>query len=160
MRVDELRELIELVERSGIGELELRRGWTTIRIAKQPSAPGSLLPAAPVSPPAVAAAAPSAAEPAAVAGPAPAAGTPDDGLPAIRSPMVGTFYGAPTPEAPPFVEPGSRVSVGQVVCIVEAMKHMNEIESEIAGEIVETLVENGASVDFNQPLFKVRPHTS
>ena len=86
--------------------------------------------------------------------------TPDDGLPAIRSPMVGTFYRAPTPEAQPFVEPGSRVSVGQVVCIVEAMKHMNEIESEIAGEIVETLVENGASVDFNQPLFKVRPHAS
>ena len=156
MRVDEIRELIELVERSGIGELELRRGWTSIRIAKQP-APGAACPGGiPVSPASVAvpqtSAAPAAGES--------AAAERGDGLVAIRSPMVGTFYGAPSPTAPSFVEPGSRVTVGQVVCIVEAMKHMNEIESEIAGEIVEVLVESGQSVDFSQPLFKVRPPAS
>ncbi|MCK4412133.1 MAG: acetyl-CoA carboxylase biotin carboxyl carrier protein [Candidatus Eisenbacteria sp.] len=160
MRVDEIRELIELVERSGIGELEVRRGWTSIRIAKQPTAAaataGSLLPS-----PAPAAHAEASAASAASGHPAvETTAASDSGLVAIQSPMVGTFYGASSPTTRSYVEPGSRVTVGQVVCIVEAMKHMNEIESEIAGEIVEVLVENGQSVDFNQPLFMVRREAS
>jgi acetyl-CoA carboxylase biotin carboxyl carrier protein len=79
------------------------------------------------------------------------------GLIAIVSPMVGTFYAAPSPTAPPYVQVGSRVSSGQVVCIIEAMKLMNEIEAEISGTIAEVLVQNEQPVEFNQPLFLVRP---
>jgi acetyl-CoA carboxylase biotin carboxyl carrier protein len=75
----------------------------------------------------------------------------------IKSPMVGTFYRAPSPEAPPFVDKGSDVEVGQVVCIIEAMKLMNEIKSEVKGKIVEILVENGRPVEFGQPIFRIEP---
>ncbi len=88
----------------------------------------------------------------------PAAGAVDEaGLIAIRSPMVGTFYRAPSPTSPSYVEQNQRIEVGQVVCIVEAMKLMNEIESEVAGVIERILVQNGQPVEFNQPLFFVRP---
>ncbi len=150
MRVDKVKELIELVEASAIDELEIREWGRSIRICRQSRAGAATQ---------------------ADAGPgklhAPAAhaliGEPEEpadadaGLVAIRSPMVGTFYRSPSPTARSYVEAGSRVAVGQVVGIIEAMKHMNEIESEVAGEIVRVLLENGRSVDFNQPLFLVKP---
>jgi len=148
MRADELREWVELVERSGIEELEVRWGRTSVRIRKSaPRASVEVLPAA---------ASPAGGEPHRVAAgqaPAPA----EEGLVQIRSPMVGTFYRASSPSGPAYVEPGKRIGVGQVVCIIEAMKLMNEIESEVAGEVVRLLVENGQPVEFNQPLFLVRP---
>ncbi|MFH1144489.1 MAG: acetyl-CoA carboxylase biotin carboxyl carrier protein [Candidatus Eisenbacteria bacterium] len=151
MRVDRIRELIELLERSSIDELEIREWGRSIRLSKHargggPVAVGETGPQKPLGPAAHA-----------LVGEPDEAADADAGLIAIRSPMVGTFFQAPSPAAPAYVEPGSRVSVGQVVCIVEAMKHMNEIESEVSGEVVRILVENGRSVDFNQPLFLVRP---
>jgi acetyl-CoA carboxylase biotin carboxyl carrier protein len=150
MRADEIRELVELVERSGIVELEVHRGRDSIRIRKP--APEDHLAAAAAAPPGPGA---TVAEPQRTA--AQASGASEGGLLQIRSPMVGTFYRASSPDAKPYIESGSRVGVGQVVCIVEAMKLMNEIESEVAGEVVRVLVENGQPVEFNQPLFLVRP---
>ena len=146
----ELRRLIRLVQSTGIGELEVTSGGRTIRIAAHPG--GAVLvghaPAAPANTHA-APAAPSS---------APAAGAPaEDKLLAITSPMVGTFYRAPAPDADPYVEQGDMVSVGQTVCIVEAMKLMNEIESEVKGRIVRILVENAQPVEFGQKLFLVEP---
>jgi acetyl-CoA carboxylase biotin carboxyl carrier protein len=167
MRIDEIRRLIKLVEESQINELEVRSWWSRVRILKrsEPAAGGSIphvvaVPAG-ASVPAPAggrreASAP-AAEPAS-GGAAPAADAADEaGLVAVRSPMVGTFYRAPSPSAPPYVDVGHHVTVGQVVCIVEAMKLMNEIESEVAGTISKILIQNGMPVEFNQPLFLVRP---
>jgi acetyl-CoA carboxylase biotin carboxyl carrier protein len=152
MRADEIRELVELVERSGIVELEVHRGRDSIRIRKSDpqSVPGVVAP----EPPSPGVHAPAESQRAAAAR---APGVSEGGLLQIRSPMVGTFYRASSPDAKPYIESGSRVGVGQVVCIVEAMKLMNEIESEVAGEIVRVLVENGQPVEFNQPLYLVRP---
>jgi len=150
MRTDEIGKLIELVERSQIDELEVRRWWGTVRIVK--NSRGAVYPVEPLRHAPASAPAPAEAPPAAAA-PAP----PDDAtLVPVVSPMVGTFYRAPSPAAPPYVEAGARVEVGQVVCIVEAMKLMNEIESEVAGTIARILVENGQPVEFNQPLFLVK----
>jgi acetyl-CoA carboxylase biotin carboxyl carrier protein len=154
--LDFIRGLIEAVDDSGIDSLEIARGGTKIRINKTP-------PPAPVSAaaPAVAHAAPAPA-PAAAAAPAPAA--PAEAAPApastlveIKSPMVGTFYRAPAPEAPAYVEPGSRIARGQTLCILEAMKLMNELPSEVAGTVREICVENGEPVEFGQVLFRVDP---
>jgi acetyl-CoA carboxylase biotin carboxyl carrier protein len=82
---------------------------------------------------------------------------PDAGLHMVKSPIVGTYYGSPSPGAAPFVSPGERVEKGQVICIVEAMKLMNEIESDVAGEVVKCLVSNGQPIEYGQPLFSVRP---
>jgi len=172
MRVQEIKRLIELVEQSQIDELEVRRWWSTVRIARvRRSSNGRSDPAAPLQ----GAAGhrtdlqpdpgPAAAQgPAAGPGTIPPAGLAAGGteahpadLVAIVSPMVGTFYAAPSPTAPPYVQVGSRVSSGQVVCIIEAMKLMNEIEAEISGTIAEILVQNEQPVEFNQPLFLVRP---
>jgi len=90
--------------------------------------------------------------------PAAPAGPPKAQLVEIKSPMVGTFYSAPEPGAPPYVKVGSRVAVGQVVCIIEAMKIMNEIEAEVSGLVREVCVENAQPVEFGQPLFRVDPH--
>jgi acetyl-CoA carboxylase biotin carboxyl carrier protein len=153
MRADEIRELVELVERSGIVELEVHRGRDSIRIRK--SAPDCPLGGAASAPPPdpVAPAVTESQRGASTHAP----GASEGGLLQIRSPMVGTFFRASSPDIKPYIESGSRVSVGQAVCIVEAMKLMNEIESEVAGEIVRVLVENGQPVEFNQPLFLVRP---
>ena len=143
----ELRGLIDLVQSTGIGELEVTTGGKTVRIAAAsgaaPVATTSAAPA-PAAPPAVAA--PAAATPA-------AAGSGNQG--AIISPMVGTFYRAPAPDADPYVEVGDMVTVGQTVCIVEAMKLMNEIESEVKGRVVKILVENAQPVEYGQKLFLV-----
>ena len=82
----------------------------------------------------------------------------DEGLHVVKSPIVGTFYESPSPGSPPFVKPGDKVEAGQVLCIIEAMKLMNEIEADLGGEIVKRLVNNGQPVEYGQPLFSVRPH--
>jgi len=145
--VAEIRRLIRLVQRTGIGELELTAGDRTVRI----SALGSGVPAAM----SFAASAPSAPAAPAVA---PASAAPAaEKLVAITSPMVGTFYRAPAPDADPYVDVGGMVEIGQTVCIIEAMKLMNEIESEAKGRIVKILVENAQPVEFGQKLFLVEP---
>ena len=146
----DLRRLIRLVQRTGIGELEVTSGGRTIRIAAHPGgyvavghAPAS--PAGASGAPAAPSSGPAASAPA------------EEKLVAITSPMVGTFYRAPAPDADPYVELSDMVSIGQTVCIVEAMKLMNEIESEVKGRIVRILVENAQPVEFGQKLFLVEP---
>ena len=154
MDFDKIRELVRLVEESQIQELELSQRGETIRISKQGSGP--VAGHAPLMMPA---AAPSA--PAPSPGPAPA----EEATPAapaasgreVTSPIVGTFYRAPSPESDPFVKVGDHVGVGDVICIVEAMKVMNEIEAEFAGTVKEILVENAQPVEFGQALFRVEP---
>lgn len=148
----EIRRLIRLVQRTGIGELEVSSGQRTVRIAAQAHlavGPGSSLPVA-VSAPAADGPAPAAA----AAAPAP---KPADDSAVIASPMVGTFYRAPAPDADPYVEVGDMVEVGQTVCIIEAMKLMNEIESDFRGRVVRILVENAQPVEFGQKLFLIEP---
>ena len=157
--LDWIRRLIDMVDGSGIDSLEISRFGTRVRIAKSPpvtvsAAAGAALPAAmPAAP--TAAAAP---EPAAAAAPEPGAEQePDSGLAEVLSPMVGTFYRAPAPDAPPYVEPGDRVEKGQTVCILEAMKLMNELEAEVSGTVREICVENAEPVEFGQVLFRIDP---
>ena len=165
MRIEEIRRLIKLVEESEIGELDVRRLWTRVRILKRSagdSAPEArtYVVSAPAPPPAPASRpAPGAPEPrpSPASASAPPADSAEEGLVMIHSPMVGTFYRSPSPTSPPYVEANQRVEVGQVVCIVEAMKLMNEIESEVKGTIERVLVDNGQPVEFNQALFLVRP---
>jgi acetyl-CoA carboxylase biotin carboxyl carrier protein len=161
MNQKELKELIEFLIEKDIAEFELERGDVKVRIKRGgehtivhahgeprfyavPPAPGAApeLGAAPVvAPP---------------AGPA-APPVPEEGLHMVKSPIVGTFYEAPSPGAPPFVKPGDMVEVGQVLCIVEAMKLLNEIESDFAGEIVKKLAVNGQPIEYGQELFVIRP---
>ena len=151
-QLHELKRLIRLVQRTGIGELELNSGGRSVRISASPSDGGSGHAAVAI--PARGPAAP-AAHPAAVP-PAPAPAEPPAGK-AIVSPMVGTFYRAPAPDADPFVEVGDVVEVGQTVCIIEAMKLMNEIEAETKGRVAQILVENAQPVEFGQKLFLIDP---
>jgi len=152
MELQEVLKLLEVMEQHGLDEIEVEQAGTRIRLKK------AGLP--PVAAPVLTAAAPAPATPAAPVAPAATSAVPkpeaDADLVKITSPMVGTFYRAPSPEAEPFVSPGTVVAVDQVLCIIEAMKVMNEIKSEIEGEIVSVLVENGESVEFGQPLFAVR----
>jgi acetyl-CoA carboxylase biotin carboxyl carrier protein len=154
--LDFLRGLIEAVDQSGIDSLEISRGGTRIRVNKTPpAAPVSAAAPAPVAAVhAAPAAAPAAAAPAV---PAPAAAPAASNLVEIKSPMVGTFYRAPAPEAPSYVEIGSRVTKGMTLCILEAMKLMNELPAEIGGTIREICVENGEPVEYGQVLFRVEP---
>ena len=146
MELDKIRELVRLVEDSQIQELELSHRGETIRIAKaSTSGPTVVAAAAPAPAPAVVPAAPEA---------APARKSVANGR-EVTSPIVGTFYRAPSPEASSFVEIGQRVNRGDVLCIIEAMKVMNEIEAEFAGTVREILVDNAQPVEFGQPLFVV-----
>jgi acetyl-CoA carboxylase biotin carboxyl carrier protein len=154
MDIRKIKKLIELLEESGLAEIEITEGEESVRIARvAQSAPvvtqyaAAPAPAAPVAAPA----APAAAPPAAAAAPAPAAR--DENL--VTAPMVGTFYASPAPGAKSFVEVGQEVRVGQVLCIIEAMKMMNQIESERAGKVVAVLAKNGEPVEFGQPLFAI-----
>ncbi|NJD09442.1 MAG: acetyl-CoA carboxylase biotin carboxyl carrier protein [Gemmatimonadetes bacterium] len=161
MDLDFLRGLIQAVDQSGIDTLEIHRAGTRIRIAKTP-APAPVLGPALTTQAAVGPAAlvPVAAAPAVTATAAPAeaeARQPASNLQEIKSPMVGTFYRAPAPEAPPYVEVGSHVSRGQTLCILEAMKLMNELESEVDGVIREILVDNADPVEYGQVLFRIEP---
>ena len=160
---EDLKQLIEFLKENQVGEFELERADVRIRLKfTQPESAGAadlarLLAgareAAAVQPGLAAVAAAGAAPAKSAAEPA---ADPDAGLHLVKSPMVGTFYGSPSPGASPFVVSGDRVSKGQVVCIVEAMKLMNEIESDEAGVIVKCLVTNGQPIEFGQALFSVR----
>ncbi|MBB5212952.1 acetyl-CoA carboxylase biotin carboxyl carrier protein [Microbulbifer hydrolyticus] len=157
MDIRKIKKLIELLEESDIGELEIKEGEESVRISRgtsgasmqmpQMAMPMQMAPAAPVATPA-----------APTAAPAPAAGEGSaESVPAItghpvKSPMVGTFYAASSPGAEPFVKVGQQVKVGDVICIVEAMKMMNQIEADKAGTIESIMVEDGQPVEFDQPL--------
>jgi acetyl-CoA carboxylase biotin carboxyl carrier protein len=152
MDIRKIKKLIELLEESGLAELEISEGEESVRIARftqgVPPAPQALQ----VSMPATATASPAApARPPAAAAAAPAAR--DENL--VTAPMVGTFYVSPAPGAKPFVEVGQEVRVGQVLCVIEAMKMMNQIESERDGKVVAVLAKNGEPVEFGQPLFAI-----
>ena len=148
MDLRKLKKLIDLVQESGISELEVTEGEEKVRIAKHSTgpAPMSYAPQAPVMH-----AAPAAAAPAAVAPAASESALPDGHV--VKSPMVGTFYRASAPGAKPIVEVGQTVAVGDVLCIIEAMKLMNEIEADAAGTIKAILVENGEPLEYGEPLF-------
>jgi acetyl-coA carboxylase, biotin carboxyl carrier protein len=150
MDLRKLKKLIDLVEESGIAEIEVTEGEEKVRITRATAAPAPVY-AAPAQV-AVPAPAPAAA-PAAAAAPAPAAPAARDLSNAQKSPMVGTFYRAPGPNAAAFVEVGQQVKAGDTLCIIEAMKLMNEIEAEKSGTVKEILVENGTPVEFGEPLF-------
>ncbi len=160
MNQKELKELIEFLIEKDIAEFELERGDVKVRI-KRAAQPGAhppvetryfAVPAASEAGAVPVAAAPSAA-PTPAAAPPPA---PEETFHMVKSPIVGTFYEAPSPGAPPFVKPGDVVEVGQVLCIVEAMKLLNEIESDVAGEIVKKLASNGQPIEYGQELFAIR----
>ena len=135
--LEEVERLVDLVRESGVGEVRVRQGEVEITVKARPDAPVR----APES------------QPLEEAEPNPEL----DGLHAVRSPLVGTFYRAPAPGEDPYVEVGDSVKAGQVLCIVEAMKLMNEISADISGEVVEVLAENAEGVEYDQPLFYLRP---
>jgi acetyl-CoA carboxylase biotin carboxyl carrier protein len=149
MDIRKVKKLIELLDESGVAEIEIKEGEESVRISRQSQA----MMAAPAmyAPPPVAAAAPAAAVAEAPAAAAPVAETIEGH--AIKSPMVGTFYRAPSPGASSFVEVGQSVSAGDTLCIIEAMKLLNQIEADKAGTIKAILVENGQPVEYDQPLF-------
>jgi acetyl-CoA carboxylase, biotin carboxyl carrier protein len=157
--IEDLKQLIEFLKEHQIAEFDLDRGDLKIRLKfNQQAAQTSLGDLARLLNSAPQSAAQAVAVPqAAAAAPAKAASEDADaGLHIVKSPIVGTFYGSPSPGAAPFVVPGDRVEKGQVICIVEAMKLMNEIESDASGEVVKCLVTNGQPIEFGQPLFSVR----
>ena len=163
MKLDIIAQIVQILkEAPEVGAIEIRRGlfgaWSSVRVSKAGhgntvGVGGSGLGHVIVS---HSGAAPTPA--AASATSSPSLQAPGPQLLEIKSPMVGTFYQSPEPAAQPYVKVGSRVNVGQVVCIIEAMKIMNEIESEVAGVVREVLVENAQPVEFGQPLFRVDPH--
>jgi len=161
LNIKELKELLQLLDEKDISEFELEEGGMKLRVRKGSIAPAAPAPSALVVPAVVPGAAPAsaptapppAAEPAASAEPA----SEDEGLNVVKSPIVGTFYRSPDPNTPAFVEVGDHVRPGQVLCIVEAMKLMNEIEAESGGTIVKVHAENGQPVQYGEPLFTIRP---
>ena len=156
---NELRELLETLNQTDIAELKLKSDAFELTLRK-PSAlqPDVVMSAAPAAPAVPMGALPApAAVPTPVESAAPSAPTVDSSLVEITAPMVGTFYRAPAPDEAMFVEVGDRIASGQTVCIIEAMKLMNELEAEVSGEIVDILVENAEPVEFGQALMRVRP---
>ncbi|WP_111641213.1 acetyl-CoA carboxylase biotin carboxyl carrier protein [Marinimicrobium alkaliphilum] len=153
MDIRKIKKLIELLEESDIGELEIKEGEESVRISRNSPNAGYAMPpqyayAAPA--PAPAPAAPAAAEPAAAAPAAPVSSGHQ-----VKSPMVGTFYRSPSPGSAAFIEVGQHVKAGEVICIIEAMKMMNQIEADKAGVIEAILVEDGEPVEFDQPLVTI-----
>ena len=144
MDLEEIKQILQLMDENGLSEFELEREGLRIALRKA-SPPAPIIAAAPMPQVAVAAA------------PVPGAGQvqPGEKISSINSPMVGTFYVAPSPEAPPFVNVGDKVGKDTVVCILEAMKVMNEIKAEVEGTIAEVLVENAEPVEYGEPLFRV-----
>ena len=159
MDIRKIKKLIELLEESGIAEIEIKEGEEAVRISRMPTA-AAVAPAPPAAQVmalpgagAAAAAVPAATAPAAAEG---AAGAKLKGSEhVITAPMVGTFYAAPSPGAKPFVEIGDEIKVGQVLCVIEAMKMMNQIEADQAGRIISIMARSGDPVEFGQPLFVV-----
>ncbi|MFN4145360.1 MAG: acetyl-CoA carboxylase biotin carboxyl carrier protein [Runella sp.] len=161
MEIKDIQKLLDFISHSGLDEvnietsdfkLNVKRNAAGVVVAAPPIAPVAVAP-----PPIVAAAPAAPSTPAPVAAPVAAPKAEDTKLLTIKSPMIGTFYRSGSPDKPPFVEVGDEISVGKVVCIVEAMKLFNEIESEISGRIVKVLVENATPVEYDQPLFLVEP---
>jgi acetyl-CoA carboxylase biotin carboxyl carrier protein len=155
VNLEELRALLQILEERDITEFELEEENLKLRVRKggaalvpHPTAPVVHLPPPPAVSPAQAAAAP--------AGPLPAEAV-EEGLAVVKSPIVGTFYRSPDPASAPFVKEGDQIRVGQVLCIIEAMKLMNEIEAEVAGEVVKIHKESGQPVQYGEMLFSVRP---
>jgi acetyl-CoA carboxylase biotin carboxyl carrier protein len=160
----ELKEILQILEEKEITEFELEEEGMKLRIRKAAASSNHSAPAAPVSlvhtlvPSALNVAIPPSPAPGpSVPAAAPALTAEEQGLVSVKSPIVGTFYRAPDPGSPPFVNVGDRVRVGQVLCIIEAMKLMNEIEAEAAGEIVKVHHETGQPVQYGEPLFDIRP---
>jgi acetyl-CoA carboxylase biotin carboxyl carrier protein len=158
--IEDLKQLIEFLKEYQVAEFDLDRGDLKLRLKfSQPESSSSGLgdlarligSAPPATPPAAAVA-----QPVTEASPAAPEAAPDDNLHLVKSPLVGTFYGSPSPGAAQFVSPGDHVTKGQVIGLVEAMKLMNEIESDAAGEIVKCLVANGQPIEFGQSLFSIR----
>lgn len=157
MTIEEIREIIKLLTETGVGEIEVQRGENRVWIKRAvadpvaiqytaPPAQPAFVPAPVAAQPAVAPSIPSAAPPA-----------PDEKLPVVTAPIVGTYYESPSPGAASFVKVGDVVQPGQVLCIIESMKLMNEIEAEAAGVIVAKLVPNGKPVEYGEALFTYRP---
>ena len=154
MDIRKVKKLIELLEESGIAEIEIREGEETVRISRQSQFPQMMAAPMYAPPPAPVAAAPAA--PAATTAKANGGSTEQEiSGHAMRSPMVGTFYRSPSPSAKPFTDVGSIVKAGEVLCIIEAMKLLNQIEADKSGTIKAILVENGQPVEYNQPLFVI-----
>lgn len=150
MNIGKLKKILDLMDERGIAEIEVRSVFRTVRISRAAAGANvSFITAGPVDP-ALAPAGKAAA-------PLPEAEAAEEDLIVIKSPMVGTFYRAPAPDADLFVEEGDKVSRGQVLCIIEAMKIMNEIESEHAGTVAQIHVENSAPVEYGQPIFSLKP---
>jgi acetyl-CoA carboxylase biotin carboxyl carrier protein len=154
MNIEEIKELIRLADETGVAELEVQRGEQRVRIRRAVAEQQYVLPAMSAPAAVMAAAAPAAA---ASASPAQVKADETEKLFIVKSPIVGTFYGSPSPEAPPFVKPGDIVSAKTPICIIESMKLMNEIEAETAGTVVACLVENGKPVEYGEALFSIRP---
>jgi acetyl-CoA carboxylase biotin carboxyl carrier protein len=157
MDIRKVKKLIELLEESGVAEIEIKEGEESVRISRHSASapvthyvqapPMQMAPPAVQAAPAARAAAPASVEPAEPEGPRPEN--------TVTAPMVGTFYAAPAPGASPFVDVGTEVKVGQTLCIIEAMKMMNQIESDKAGKVTQVLVKNGEPVEFGQPLYVI-----
>jgi acetyl-CoA carboxylase biotin carboxyl carrier protein len=161
----ELKEILQILEEKEITDFELEEEGMKLRIRKGP-VPSANHASAPVGAPLVATVLPSLGGPVMAAAPAPPvpasttaapAAEADPGVTVVKSPIVGTFYRTPDPNAPPFVDVGDRIRVGQILCIIEAMKLMNEIEAEVAGEVVKVHRESGQPVQYGEPLFSIRP---
>ena len=163
LNLGEIERLLAFMQTHSLEEFEYQRGNLHIRLRKASAShvmsgfpAGTQLPAAYSAPVAQPQSAPVAATAATPAQPHQAVPAPADDLHVVKSPIVGTFYSSPSPEAAPFVTVGSRVDSGQVLCIIEAMKLMNEIESDVSGEIARIFVENGQPVEYGEPLFGIR----
>ena len=154
MDIRKVKKLIELLEESGIAEIEIKEGEESVRISRMPTGPMVTHMAPAMAPAPVAAAAP-VAVPTTVTGGAPATPARRANEHVVAAPMVGTFYASATPGAKPFVEIGTEVKEGQVLCIIEAMKMMNQIESDKSGKITAIMATNGDPVEFGQPLFVI-----
>jgi acetyl-CoA carboxylase biotin carboxyl carrier protein len=154
MDIRKVKKLIELLEESGIAEIEISEGEESVRISRYPGgAAGAPHPYMHYAPPPMQVAAPAPA--AAIAAPAAAPAVPAKVDHTVTAPMVGTFYSSATPGAKPFVDIGSEVNVGDTLCIIEAMKMMNQIESDKSGRVTAVLAKNGEPVEFGQPLFMI-----
>jgi acetyl-CoA carboxylase biotin carboxyl carrier protein len=150
MTNQEIKELLQIFAESGVAEMEVQRGENRLRLRRAPTTQELEVPAAAVPQPAPAHAPTPAAAPAKTS-------AADTNHTLVKSPIVGTYYDAPSPGAPPFVKIGDTVEPGQVLCIIESMKLMNEIEAEMAGTLVHKLVENGRPVAYGEALFAIRP---
>ena len=163
MDIRKVKKLIELLEESGIAEIEITEGEEAVRISRYPATAPAAAPvmpapapmAVPVAAPAAPAAPAPAAAPAAAAPEAPAPAAESSGGHRVAAPMVGTFYRSPSPEAEPFVKVGDTIQAGDTLCIIEAMKMMNQIEADVSGKVLSCEMENGDPVEYGQALFVI-----